>query len=416
VTGRGSRIAGLVVAGALLVGAPSFAHAQDSTPPSPALIEAHARLQCDSLRRCAAAPLRLTFTGDINLGTSFIQGGVPSDTQASAFAQVESLFTGDLMIGNFEGAFSDTLPGGKCFGRSNCYEFRTPRWMAARLVEAGFTHMNQANNHASDLGLAGRIETSALFDTLGIKHYGVLGEIAIDTIRAADCGSWAAADTSSDIPRTTHDAPRTCSTIVALIGFTTYEFAYDLLQIERAKVVVDSMAHLADVVIVTFHGGTEGKTAVRTGTGMERMGGERRGDLRRFARAVIDAGADAVVGHGPHVLRGIEFYNGRPIAYSLGNFVTWHGFNMTGVNALTGVLQLELNGDGTFAAGRFVPLKQQKWVGAVPDRMGAALALVRRLTRLDFPTTGAVIASNGAFTIPPPPPPTLPPVRGRRAP
>ena len=197
--------------------------------------------------------------------------------------------------------------------------------------------------------------------------------------------------------------------------FTTYDFAYDLLQIDRAKVVVDSMAHLADVVIVTFHGGAEGKKAGRVSTGMERMGGEKRGDLRKFTHAVIDAGADAVVGHGPHVLRGIEFYQGRPIAYSMGNFVTWHGFNITGVNALTGVLQLELNGDGSFTHGRFVPLKQVKWVGVVPDRTRAALAQVRRLTRLDFPRTGAVFSTDGSFTAPAATPSRVR-VRSRRVP
>jgi hypothetical protein len=108
------------------------------------------------------------------------------------------------------------------------------------------------------------------------------------------------------------------------------------------------------------------------------------------------------------VLRGIEFYQGRPIAYSMGNFVTWHGFNITGVNGLTGVLQLDLNGDGSFAHGRFVPLRQVKWVGAVPDRTRAALTQVRHLTRLDFPRTGAVFALDGTFTLPAPPPPANP--------
>ena len=379
----------LVALGALLFGAPLVLHAQDSTPPSPALIAAHARLQSDTIRPSARPPVRLTFTGDINLGTSFLPNGVPPDTQASAFARVDSLLRGDLVIGNFEGVLSDTLPAAKCGTKSNCYEFRTPHRMVRRLVEAGFTHVNLANNHASDLGLPGRDETRAVLDSVGIKHYGMLGEIALDSVAALTCSDGACA------PDFTH------WTRVALIGFTTYDFAYDLLQIDRAKVVVDSMSHLADVVIVTFHGGTEGKKAVRVGTGMERMGGERRGDLRKFTHAVIDAGADAVVGHGPHVLRGIEFYQGRPIAYSMGNFVTWHGFNMTGVNGLTGVLQLELNGDGSFAHGRFIPLRQVKWVGAVPDRTRAALTQVRRLTRLDFPRTGAVFAADGSFAPPP---------------
>lgn len=379
--------------GALLLGAPSLLHAQDSTPPSPALIQAHERILADSTVRPRDRPtVRLVFTGDINLGTSFLKGGVPPDTQASAFAQIDSLLRGDLVVGNFEGAFSDTLPAGKCGGISNCYEFRTPRWMVRRLVDAGFTHLNLANNHASDLGTAGRVETREVLDSAGLRHYGILGEIALDSVTGLLCEAGSCAPVLDQWTR------------VAVVGFSTYEFAYDLLQIARAKVVVDSMAKLADVVIVTFHGGTEGKSAVRVGIGMERMGGERRGDLRRFARAVIDAGADAVIGHGPHVLRGIEFYQGRPIAYSLGNFVTWHGFNMTGVNALTGVLQLELNGDGSFGSGRFIPLRQVKWVGAVPDSHRAALAQVRRLTRLDFPRTGAVIGANGALTAPPPRP------------
>ena len=379
--------------GALLLGAPSLLHAQDSTPPSPALIEAHARLQDTSVHLSTRPPVHLTFTGDINLGTSFLPHGVPSDTQPSAFARVDSLLRGDFVIGNFEGVLSDTLPAAKCEGKSNCYEFRTPHWLVRRLVKAGFTHVNLANNHASDLGLPGRDETRAVLDSVGIRHYGMLGEIVLDSVAALVCDQGACAPDFGHWTR------------VALIGFTTYDFAYNLLQIDRAKVVVDSMAHLADVVIVTFHGGAEGKKAGRVSTGMERMGGEKRGDLRKFTHAVIDAGADAVVGHGPHVLRGIEFYQGRPIAYSMGNFVTWHGFNITGVNALTGVLQLELNGDGSFTHGRFVPLKQVKWVGVVPDRTRAALAQVRRLTRLDFPRTGAVFAADGSFAAPAPTPP-----------
>jgi len=296
IAGRWSLVAGAVFVGALTIGAPSSLRAQDSTPPSPALIETHARVQGGPPDRLTARPpVRLTFTGDINLGTSFLPNGVPPDTQASAFARVDSLLRGDLVIGNFEGVLSDTLPAAKCGGKSNCYEFRTPHRMVGRLVDAGFTHVNLANNHASDLGLPGRDETRAVLDSVGIKHYGMLGEIAFDSVAAMVCADGACAPDFGHWTR------------VAVIGFTTYDFAYNLLQIDSAKAVVDSMSHLADVVIVTFHGGTEGKKAVRVGTGMEHMGGERRGDLRKFTHAVIDAGADAVVGHGPHVLRGIEF-------------------------------------------------------------------------------------------------------------
>lgn len=388
--------------GALLVGAPSVMHAQDSTAPSPALTGAHARLLADSTRLPAHPPIRLTFTGDINLGTSLLEGGVPSDTLPSPFAQVDSLLDGDLVIGNFEGAFSDTLPAAKCGGKENCYEFRTPHWMVRRLVEAGFTTMNQANNHASDLGTAGRDETRQVMDSVGLQHYGILGEIAFDTVRTGDCGLGTGDDSAQSSVRSPQSLP--CTTVVAVVGFTTYEFAYNLLHIDSAKAVVDSVSKLADIVVVTFHGGAEGKRATHVKVGMDRMGGEKRGDLRRFTHAMIDAGADVVVGHGPHVLRAIEFYRGHPIAYSMGNFVTWHGFNMTGVNGLTGVLQVELNGDGSFASGRFVPLRQVKWVGVVPDRSRAALAQVRRLTRTDFPRTGARFGADGTISPPPAPP------------
>jgi Putative enzyme of poly-gamma-glutamate biosynthesis (capsule formation) len=66
-------------------------------------------------------------------------------------------------------------------------------------------------------------------------------------------------------------------------------------------------------------------------------------------------GADAVVGHGPHVLRGIEFYRGRPIVYSLGNFLTYRGFNLEGALGVTGVLQLEFAPDRRCCARGWFP-------------------------------------------------------------
>ena len=106
--------------------------------------------------------------------------------------------------------------------------------------------------------------------------------------------------------------------------------------------MVDSVRRLVDLLIVTFHGGAEGSRALHVPWVAESLAQEPRGELRRWAHAVVDAGADAVVGHGPHVLRGIELYRGRPIAYSLGNFLTYRGFNLSGPLGVTGVLQLEL--------------------------------------------------------------------------
>ena len=251
-------------------------------------------------------PIQFAFTGDINLGTRTFEDGIPPDSGRGFFTQVDSLLKGDLVVGNFEGVLSDSGTSDKCAPKSTrCYAFATPTWLAARLREAGFTHLNLANNHANDYGLAWRSHTEETIRELGMIPYGPLEEVAITPVF--------------------RDGKMT---LVGLIGFATYPHAYNLLDIPGSAAVVASLRGVVDVLVVTFHGGREGSTAIRTGTGPEYLGKEPRGNLRKWARAVIDAGADAVVGHGPHVLRGVEFYNGRPIFYSLGNFMTYRGFNL----------------------------------------------------------------------------------------
>jgi len=171
-----------------------------------------------------------------------------------------------------------------------------------------------------------------------------------------------------------------------------------LLDIERSHGVVDSMRPLVDLLIVTFHGGAEGVTAQHTSEVAESLGKEPRGELRRWARAVIDAGADAVIGHGPHVLRGMEFYSGRLIAYSLGNFLTYRGFNLAGPLGITAVLRLEFADDRTLRRARLVPMVQLPRRGPAPDPDGAAIQLVRTLSTEDFGSTAAHISPSGDIT------------------
>jgi hypothetical protein len=376
---------------------PAAQRADTVSPPSP-LIEPSpapvARLY---------APVRLVFVGDINLGTVTLPDGVPPDSGRGLLDRSRPSLHGDLVVGNFEGVLADTGTSVKCLvpltpkeqrrkarlrkqmkadtlppaTRPNCYAFRTPTMLAPRLVEAGFTHMNLANNHANDLGPAGRVSTERVLQGLGVRLYGPVGRITVDTVRRGDS-----------------------LTTVGLVGFTTYSYAYNLLDIERSAAVVDSIRPLVDLLLVTFHGGAEGVRALRTSEVAESLGREPRGDLRRWARAVIDAGADAVIGHGPHVLRGMEFYRGRLIAYSLGNFVTYRGFNLAGPLGITGVLQLEFSGERTLRAARLVPMKQLPREGPAPDPEGAALHLVRRLSAQDFGATGAMINESGEILPP----------------
>ena len=249
--------------------------------------------------------------------------------------------------------------------------------LAPRLSDAGFTHLNLANNHAHDYGMAGRISTEQTLKALGLKVYGPLGLISIDTVRVGDS-----------------------LTIIGLIGFSTYPSAHNLLDLAASAAVVDSINRIVDVVVVTFHGGSEGTGALNVARGPEFLGREPRGDLRQWARVVIDAGADLVVGHGPHVLRGIEFYRDRPVVYSLGNFLTYRGFNMEGVLGLTGVLQMELEGDGRFRTGRVHSMVQVPRQGVRLDSRAAAINLMRRLSIEDFGDTAARILPDGTITPP----------------
>lgn len=323
-------------------------------------------------------PVRFAFTGDINLGTRTLEDGLPPDSGRGLFAGALSFLTGDLVVGNFEGVLADSGTSDKCAPKSTqCYAFATPTWLASRLREAGFTHLNFANNHANDYGLDWRRHSEAVIRSLDLTPYGPLGEVAITPVWRGER-----------------------MTLVGLVGFATYPHAYNLLDLARSTAIVDSVRSLVDVLVVTFHGGREGAAAVRTPAGPEFLGKEPRGNLRRWARAVLDAGADAVVGHGPHVLRGVEFYRGKPIFYSLGNFLTYRGFNLDGPLGLTTVLELELDGDGRFRSARMPAFIQEPQVGPGPDPDGRAVQLLRRVTRLDFPKTGAVIDPDGTVRAP----------------
>jgi hypothetical protein len=126
--------------------------------------------------------------------------------------------------------------------------------------------------------------------------------------------------------------------------------------------------------------------------------GENRGDMVAFSRAVVEAGADLVVGHGPHVLRGMEFRQKRLIAYSMGNFAGWEAFALSGPLSVSGVLQVTLRADGSYVAGRLRPTLLAGPGAPVPG--GPAVSAVASLSRQDFGARAARIASDG--TIRPP--------------
>src|SRR3954449_11822630 len=95
----------------------------------------------------------------------------------------------------------------------------------------------------------------------------------------------------------------------------------------------------------------------RTPRGPKAFGAKTGGAPRRFAHAAIAAGADLVVGSGPHVIRGVEWYHHRLIAYSTGNFAGYHNFGLGGTLSLSAIFRVTLKPDGTFVKGRWISVR-----------------------------------------------------------
>ncbi len=328
-----------------------------------------------------APPAEIVFhaVGDVMLGTGFPEpGNLPPDDGASLLREVAPILrSADVAFGNLEGPLADGGTSTKCRPQSEgrCYAFRVPTRYGRWLEEAGFAVLSLANNHAGDFGPAGRESTRRTLDALGIAHSGEPGDVARLTVKGRR---------------------------LALVAFATSDATYDLRDIDVARKVVSDLAATADIVIVSMHGGAEGASRQHVPQGAEEFLGENRGDLRAFTHAVVDAGAALVVGSGPHVVRGMEVYRGRLIAYSLGNFATYGAFNLSGPNGLSLILEARLGADGAFRSGRIHPAMQPKPGGPRLDPSGEVIRVVRRLSIEDFGPSAVAVGDDGSLRPPEP--------------
>ncbi len=317
------------------------------------------------------ARLRLRAVGDVMLGTDFPKGYLPPDDGAHLLDAVTPwLQDADLTFANIEGPLCDGGKTSKCGSGGNCYAFRSPTRYGTYLRDAGVDLASVANNHANDFGASCMAQTTTTLDGLGITWSGVPGSIGYTQSNGLN---------------------------VALVAFHTAPSSNHLNNLETAVSLVQEASSRAHVVIVSFHGGAEGTKAQHVPQGRETFYGEDRGHLRAFTHAVIDAGADLVLGHGPHVLRGMEVYKERLVAYSLGNFATYGRFNLSGPLGVGAVLEVNLDGEGRFLGGRLLPTQQEGKGIPVIDPNDRALDLVRTLSREDFPQTGVVVARDGSL-------------------
>ena len=125
--------------------------------------------------------------------------------------------------------------------------------------------------------------------------------------------------------------------------------------------------------------------------------GEDRGSLRSFAHFCIDAGADVVFGHGPHVARAMELYKEHLIAYSLGNFCTPYGISLSGISGYAPLLEVKLDSAGRFSGGRIHSFLQVRGQGPRLDSKHLAAQEVCRLTQLDCPQGLLQISDEGVL-------------------
>ncbi len=322
----------------------------------------------------AAPPPTVTVGWSGDAVPASVERGLPPDPGRLLRAVTPLLRRPDVMIGNLEGTLTGVTTSTKCEPDSeDCVAFRAPPAYARLFADAGYDVLSLANNHSHDYGPAGLAETRAAVRGAGILPTGSPDDIAVRTARGIR---------------------------VAVVGFAPYGWAAPLNDPAAVRALVTRAAAAADVVVVVFHGGAEGPDALHVPAGRETAFGEDRGDLRAFARTAIAAGADAVLGAGPHVVRGAEVVAGRPVAYSVGNLVGYRTLSSAGVTGTTAVLHLTFAADGRWVAGRLHPTRQVPPGYAEPDPDRAAVGLVARLSREDFGATAARIAADG--TIRPP--------------
>lgn len=324
-------------------------------------------------------PLTLAMVGDIMLGTTYPEtpkgAYLPPNDGADVLKDAAPILREvDLALGNLEGSLLDC--GGKakpCSNPATCFAFRIPKRYVRHLVDAGFDYVGIANNHINDFGPEGIASTMATLDSAGIKYSGMAGK----------CNT-------AQIIR---DGRK-----IGLVAFGFSRGTLNINNIPEAQRIVRELKRDNDIVVVCFHGGAEGKKHTRVPHKTEVAFGQQRGNVEKFAHAVVDAGADVVYGHSPHVVRGAELYKDRLILYSLGNFATPYRFSITGISGYAPVVTATINADGTFASGKIHSFIQQKGIGPRTDTTCAVAKQMRALSASDFPSSPLVIAPDGTLS------------------
>jgi poly-gamma-glutamate capsule biosynthesis protein CapA/YwtB (metallophosphatase superfamily) len=321
-----------------------------------------AQSTADTVKKIRPDTISIVAVGDMMLGSAYpSKSGLPPDDARNSFKNVTEHLKGDIVFGNLEGCFLNEGKSTKCrdtIGNS-CFAFRMPERYASIYKDAGFNLLSIANNHVGDFGLKGRKRTAALLDSLNIKYAGLLSQpysiLEKDSLKYGFC------------------------------AFAPNENTVSINNIDSAKQLVATFKAQVDILIVSFHGGAEGARFEHVTKANEIFYQENRGNVYAFSHAVIDAGADIVLGHGPHVTRAVEVYKNKFIAYSMGNFCTYGMFNLKGPNGIAPLFNIRLNSKGDFLYADVTSVKQDKIRGLSVDTSHSAFKKIALLTHNDFP-------------------------------
>lgn len=314
--------------------------------------------------------LTIAMCGDIMMGTTYPSRQLPPNDGRDLFIDTKAITQrADLAVGNLEGTLCDGGTSTKGSGPYS-YAFRTPTNYVANLVDAGYDYMSQANNHANDFGDTGIISTEKILSEAGIKFSGIAGrtESAIVERNGVKYG-------------------------ICAFGHNRYTLKHR--DTETVKRIIGNLRPQCDILVVSFHGGAEGKDKSHLPQGMETFLGEDRGSLREFAHLCIDLGADVVFGHGPHVTRCVEVYKNHFIAYSLGNFCTPYGISVTGISGHAPVVEIQVDNKGEFLQGKIHSFIQQRGAGPRKDTTNSVARQIKSLTESDIQQPTFTIDDEG---------------------
>lgn len=319
------------------------------------------------------ASIRLMAVGDIMMGTDFPNKSYLPPAGKGPFDDVNAILQqADILFGNLEGTLTDTGENAKrCSDPSKCYSFRSPEYFGKYLEESGFDVMSIANNHIGDFGSIGIKNTAKTLEKHHIAYAGVFAKPSAifekNGIKYGFC------------------------------AFAPNKDCIKIHNLSNAKKIVTELQKQVDIVIVSFHGGAEGAEHTHVPRKTERFYGEDRGDVYRFAHTMIDAGADVILGHGPHVSRAFEVYKDRFIAYSLGNFCTYSRFNLSGIKGYAPIAEITIDPKGKFISGKLHSAKQVDEVYPYMDDKKRALKEIKQLTQSDFPESKLIFEEDGTF-------------------